>query len=103
MYAPTRATIRLSLAFSKRGEGPFCIGMPTFAFAPVERIAARPQALYEKAKAQVERAAKDGAQSGLLEQWAIQLERLEPGKHQAGPGCELIFFSGIFGPSECFP
>ncbi|GJE91611.1 GMC family oxidoreductase [Phanerochaete sordida] len=82
----------------KRGEGPFTIGMPTFTFVPVEQIAPQPQAIYEKAKAQVERVVKEGAAPGLLEQWKIQLERLEPGKNQAGPGCEIIFFSGMFGP-----
>ncbi|GJE91578.1 GMC family oxidoreductase [Phanerochaete sordida] len=78
----------------KRGEGAFTLGMPTLAFVPLESITSRAQDIYEKAKAEVDRRAKDGVAPGLLEQWQIQLERLAPGQNQAGPGCELIFFAG---------
>ena len=85
---------------SKRGEGAFTMGNCTVAFLPIEAVSSRPHELYAKAKATVERLAKKGISSGLLEQYKIQLERLEPGKNQPGLGCEILFMSGFMGPSE---
>ncbi|EKM52126.1 uncharacterized protein PHACADRAFT_212710 [Phanerochaete carnosa HHB-10118-sp] len=77
--------------YSKRGEGAFTMGMQTSAFLPVEKVTPKAHEIYAKAKAQVERLAREGMPPGLLEQYTIQLERLEPGKHQTGPGCEVFF------------
>ena len=76
------------------------MGISTYAFLPIEAVSSRPHELYAKAKATVERLTKEGISSGLLDQYKIQLERLEPGKNQSGPGCEIVFVPGFFSPSE---
>ena len=77
------------------------MGICTVAFLPVEAVSPRAHELYAKAKATVERLAREGMSPGLLDQYKIQLERLEPGKHQSGPGCEILYIPGFMGPGEC--
>ena len=98
LYAPSHMIY--DKPSSKRGEGVFTMGICTYSFLPIEAVSCRPHELYAKAKATVERLAKEDISSGLLEQYKIQLERLEPGKNQPGPGCEIIFASGFLCPSK---
>ena len=77
------------------------MGVSSFTFVPLGVIAPnKADVIYQKAKTQVEKLTAKTAPAGLLEQYQIQLERLEPGKNQSGPGCELIGVSGIPGPGD---
>lgn len=71
------------------------MGIIGVSFYPVEAITPRASEIYEKAKAAVEKLDKNATSPGLLEQYRIQLERLEPGKNQTGPGCEILGMPGV--------
>jgi hypothetical protein len=65
------------------------------AFTPLEKVTSKAEQIYQKAKATVEGLDKHSIAPGLLDQFEIQLERLRPGNHQAGPGCEYIMTPGL--------
>ena len=84
------------------------MGVCTYTFLPLEEVTPKAQEIYAKAKASVEQLEKEGAPPGLLDQYKIQLERLEPGKNQKGPGCEIIFgpalvqvTPGVYSATSC--
>lgn len=71
------------------------MGVNAIAFLPIESVSPRAEELYAKARATVEQLAQSGdVPPGLLEQYKIQLERLEPDKNQTGPGCEILGGAG---------
>ena len=77
------------------------MGVSSFTFVPLEVIAPnKADEIYQKAKTKIEKLTTETSPPGLLEQYKIQLERLEPGKNQSGPGCELIGVPGIPGPGD---
>lgn len=78
--------------------------MVKVAFLPVDQVTPKAQTIYEKAKAMVSALEKRDAPAGLIDQYKIQLERLQPKQHQSGPGCEIFCLSGPAGPgtlSKC--
>ena len=86
---------------SKQGKGSFCLGVMNVAFTPVNTITSKAEQLYEKAKSTISQLDKSSTPPGLLEQYEIQLERLQPSKNQAGPGCEFMMTPGmIVAPGE---
>lgn len=77
------------------------MGFNNFTFVPLSLIAPhRAQEIYRKAKTQIEMLDPTTTPPGLMEQYKIQLERLEPGKNQTGPGCEIIGVAGIPGAGD---
>ena len=83
------------IAHSKRKEGLFTSGVLSLVFLPVEAVSARADEIYPKAKAAVAKLGSTTTPPGLLEQYKVQLERLEPGKNQAGPGVEFGGSTGV--------
>jgi hypothetical protein len=65
------------------------MGVVNFSFVPLETVSSRAAEIYQKAKEYIESLHSDTTLPGLLHQYKIQLERLEPGKNQPGLGCEI--------------
>lgn len=77
------------------------MGIMNFGFLSVEDISPKAQAIYQEAKAYIEQLEKDAILPGLMDQYQIQLNRLQPGHGPSGPGCEFIMSPGlIVAPSE---
>lgn len=66
------------------------MGIVGFSFSPLQRLSDRADAIHQAAKEKILKNA-DQYPLGLLDQYKIQLERLERG----APGCELISFPGL--------
>ncbi|EPQ53452.1 alcohol oxidase [Gloeophyllum trabeum ATCC 11539] len=73
-----------------KGEGLFTMGLCGFAFVPLQMLSKRADDIHKAARDKIEKNAAKYP-SGLLEQYRIQLERLERG----APGCEYITFPGF--------
>ena len=81
---------------SKQGKGSLCLGVMNVAFVALEEVTEKAEAIYQKAKDEVEGLLKQKSDlPGIADQLKIQLERIQPGKGQVGPGCEFIMTPGL--------
>ncbi|TFK47587.1 alcohol oxidase [Heliocybe sulcata] len=78
------------LELHAKNEGIYTLGMVGFSFVPLTMLSKRADAIYKAAKEKIEKNASKYP-PGLLEQYRIQLERLDRG----APGCEFISFPGF--------
>ena len=79
----------------------FTHGIVTFAFATLDMITSKAEAIYQKAKQIVDNLDPASTPPGLLEQYRISLERLRPGTG-TGVGYEFGILPSFFAaPSEC--
>lgn len=85
--------------FSPKGTGIFNMGITAFSFNPLEALTDKHQEIKDGIKAEIEQDIKAGALSpGLIEQYKIQVARLDTGS----PGYETIFVPGFQSfPSGC--
>jgi hypothetical protein len=94
----TLTTNTISL-ISAAGEGMFTTGLVGFAFTDPRKLSSRADGIYAAVRAKIMQN-KNNYPPGLLEQYEIQLERLE----NEAPGCEIISIPGFMGgPSEFLP
>jgi hypothetical protein len=75
---------------SKAGKGAFTTGITGFAFVPLDMVSSRAEEIHMAAKKKIESNAANFP-PGLMEQYKIQLERIDDG----APGVELISFPGF--------
>ncbi|KAJ8689747.1 hypothetical protein PTI98_012617 [Pleurotus ostreatus] len=86
------ATAAKHLALHPKGTGIFNMGITAFSFNPLEALTDKHQEIKDSVKAEIERDIKAGSLSpGLIEQYKIQLARLDTGS----PGYETIFVPGF--------
>ncbi|KAI0337923.1 alcohol oxidase [Trametopsis cervina] len=85
------------LELYKQGKGSFAMGCINTSFVPLEAVTPKAKDLYEQAKASVAALDKSKVSPGLLDQYKIQLDRLQPGTGKAAPGCEFLLAPGLMG------
>ena len=93
-------------ACSKQGKGLFTTGVTGMTFVTLDKLigAKRAREIHDDAAAAVDELEQAGAPDALIEQYKIQLGRLEPQSPNGSPGNEVMNFPGYMpggGPSTC--
>lgn len=83
---------------SKQKAGLFTTGVVSFLYMPFESISPNAEEIYRKAKVSIDKLDPQTTTPGLLEQYKIQLERLDPGKNGVGSSFEVIGVPGVSPP-----